>query len=238
MCSKDLPQSFTARPARGHFEHHHQEAAARPVRIHRGNLRQLWFAALSGRREQHEPVGRRALPFNGAFENRDSFRDFGFNERTFVAPSVSWVVDRDTVVTWEGEYLYDRRRSDSGLIAVNGDSRVFPVNRYFVIPATDACTVISVRPCRSRTTSTTTGRGTWAHHAVLRCSGTITNPTAGFLGPAPGQFYTGGLLNRQQNVAQRFAEQNHALIANLYGEFDTVLGRIIWSSVPNKIGLS
>jgi iron complex outermembrane receptor protein len=160
--------------------------------------------------------------FNGAFENRGSFRDTGFDERTFVAPTVSWLVDRDTIVTWEGEYLYDRQRADSGLIAVNGDSRAFPVNKYFGDPGDRRV----YRDFRSTLSITHNINGYWSWYVggttlFYDAPGTITSPTAGFLGPAPGQFYTGGLLNREQNVASKFAEQNHAIIANLSGEFDT-----------------
>ncbi|MDP1798665.1 MAG: TonB-dependent receptor plug domain-containing protein, partial [Planctomycetaceae bacterium] len=35
---------------------------------------------------------------NAAYENSDGFRDFGYNEREFVAPSVSWLIDEDTAI--------------------------------------------------------------------------------------------------------------------------------------------
>ena len=57
---------------------------------------------------------------NLAYEDSNSFRDFGFNHRTFIAPAVTWVMSDRTRVTWEGEYLQDRRRFDTGVVAFGG----------------------------------------------------------------------------------------------------------------------
>ena len=59
---------------------------------------------------------------NAAYENEDSFRDYGFAERTFVSPSLTWVLDHNTTLTWEGEYVNDRRRLDTGVAAINGNA--------------------------------------------------------------------------------------------------------------------
>ena len=57
---------------------------------------------------------------DAAYQDTGSFRDFGFDERTFVAPAVSWLIDRDTTLTWKAEYNNDRRRYDTGVAAENG----------------------------------------------------------------------------------------------------------------------
>lgn len=74
---------------------------------------------------------------NMAYENRDSFRDFGYNERFFVAPVATWLIDDDTSLTWEGEYLQDRRRFDTGVVAVNGQVGSLPIERFLGEPDND-----------------------------------------------------------------------------------------------------
>lgn len=71
---------------------------------------------------------------NAAYEDDDSFRDFGFVERSFVSPSVTWVLDHDTTLNWEGEYSNDRRRLDTGLAAINGQLGTLPSSRFLGEP--------------------------------------------------------------------------------------------------------
>src|SRR5262245_43496124 len=68
---------------------------------------------------------------NGAYQTGDSFRNFGYNERTFLAPVVTKLLGSDTALTWEGEFHQDRRMTDSGLIAVNGNPRAFAPDLFF-----------------------------------------------------------------------------------------------------------
>ena len=74
---------------------------------------------------------------NMAYENRDSFRDYGYNERVFVAPVATWLIDDNTSLTWEGEYLQDRRRFDTGVVALNGQVGSMPIERYLGEPEND-----------------------------------------------------------------------------------------------------
>lgn len=74
---------------------------------------------------------------NAAYENSDGFRDFGYNERAFVAPSVSWIINEDTAITWEGEYLQDRRRFDTGVAAVDGSISTLPITTFLGEPGND-----------------------------------------------------------------------------------------------------
>jgi iron complex outermembrane receptor protein len=71
---------------------------------------------------------------NAAYEDDDSFRDLGFAERSFVSPSVTWVIDHDTTLNWEGEYSNDRRRLDTGLAAINGQLGTLPSSRFLDEP--------------------------------------------------------------------------------------------------------
>ena len=73
---------------------------------------------------------------NAAYQDAGSFRVFGFSERTFAAPSLAWVLDSDTTVVWEGEYVNDRRRYDTGVAAVNGQL-ILPINRFLGEPTND-----------------------------------------------------------------------------------------------------
>lgn len=71
-----------------------------------------------------------------AYQDTDSFRDFGFQERTFAAPSMAWVLDPDTVLLWQGEYVNDRRRYDTGVAAVGGQL-ILPISRFLGEPDND-----------------------------------------------------------------------------------------------------
>jgi iron complex outermembrane recepter protein len=67
------------------------------------------------------------------YQKNDSFRDFGYNESAFVAPSLTWEIDRDTTLTWEGEFATDRRRYDTGVAAINGQLNM-PISRFLGEP--------------------------------------------------------------------------------------------------------
>ena len=73
---------------------------------------------------------------NAAYQNSDSFRDYVFEERTFVAPALTWLIDSDTSLTWKGEFSHDRRMYDSGVAAVNGQLTL-PISRFLGEPGND-----------------------------------------------------------------------------------------------------
>ncbi|HTN74345.1 MAG TPA: TonB-dependent receptor plug domain-containing protein, partial [Pirellulaceae bacterium] len=58
---------------------------------------------------------------NIAEENVDSFRDFGYTNRTLIAPSVTWEINENTRLTWLGEWHKDHRRPDFGIPSLNGN---------------------------------------------------------------------------------------------------------------------
>lgn len=75
---------------------------------------------------------------NAAYEDANSFRDFGYNERTFVAPAVTWVLDPETTtITWQGEYFRERRRGDLGIPAIGTDPLALPISRFVGEPGND-----------------------------------------------------------------------------------------------------
>lgn len=83
------------------------------------------------------PGGALLYRFNGAYENADSFRDFGYTERYLLAPAVRWAIGENTLLTWEGEFLGNRRRSDLGLPAMLGNARSLPPRRSLGEPGND-----------------------------------------------------------------------------------------------------
>lgn len=53
---------------------------------------------------------------NFAVQESDSFRDFVFVDRQFIAPAFTFVVDSQTQLTFQGEYLHDSRITDRGTV--------------------------------------------------------------------------------------------------------------------------
>jgi iron complex outermembrane receptor protein len=70
---------------------------------------------------------------NADYQRNDSFRDFGYNESAAVDPALTWVIDRDTTLTWKGEFVTDRQRYDTGVAAVNGQLTL-PASRFLGEP--------------------------------------------------------------------------------------------------------
>lgn len=65
--------------------------------------------------------------FNGLYESAGSFRDGVSSDRIFLAPTVTWELGLRTSLRFEGEYLYDDRVIDRGLVAIGRG--VAPVSR-------------------------------------------------------------------------------------------------------------
>lgn len=57
---------------------------------------------------------------NAAVEDSDSFRDQGFTERNFIAPSLSFDISDKTKLLLQVENLEDKRVTDFGVPAING----------------------------------------------------------------------------------------------------------------------
>ncbi|WP_254508106.1 TonB-dependent siderophore receptor [Anatilimnocola floriformis] len=163
---------------------------------------------------------------NGAYQNGQSFRNFGYNEREFIAPVITKLLSSDTALTWEGEFHQDLRMRDSGTIAVNGNTKAFAPDVFFGSP-TDFAQFHDYRSTLSLThrfneqwqlyvggTSLfydATSRGTTPQTGFT----TVLTPQ-GFYAGAPG---LGGTLNRTQETSLQ-REQDHSIIANLTGEID------------------
>jgi iron complex outermembrane receptor protein len=71
---------------------------------------------------------------NIAAADTDSFRDFVFNEKFFIAPVIRWDVGDRTRLTLEGEFLYDERMTDRGIPLFQDSLKSVPINRFLGEP--------------------------------------------------------------------------------------------------------
>jgi len=159
---------------------------------------------------------------NAAYQNSNSFVQSVFNERTFVAPTLTWVIDDDTSLTWSGEYQKDRFRMYQGVPAINGDPFAISRNTFTGDPNGDVADYNSYRSTLTFTkilndnwTMKVGGMSLWYNTpstTTILDNGT-TDPTSGLL--------TSPLIPRDQTVANPFQEQNHDILETLAGEFDT-----------------
>lgn len=79
--------------------------------------------------------GHFALGLDAAYENTNSFIDFVGDERRFIAPALTWQIDKDTLLVFRGEYSDDDHATATALPYDNG--RVIPgipYNRYLGEP--------------------------------------------------------------------------------------------------------
>ncbi len=70
--------------------------------------------------------------FTGAYQNNKSFRDFNFNDRVLVNPSLTWRPSAATEMSLEVEALYEDYRVDRGLFAIGNRPVPIPVTRSFI----------------------------------------------------------------------------------------------------------
>ncbi|BBA32131.1 TonB-dependent receptor protein [Methylocaldum marinum] len=72
--------------------------------------------------------------FAGAYQNNESFRDFNFNDRILVQPSVTWRPSDATEMTLDVEALYQEYQADRGLFAIGDRPAPIPISRSFIDP--------------------------------------------------------------------------------------------------------
>ena len=158
---------------------------------------------------------------NAAYQNGNSNVQSVFNERTFVAPTFTFVLDDDTSLTWSTEYQKDRFRMYQGIPAINGDPFSINRNTFTGNPNGDLADYTSYRNTLTftkilsdnwtlkvgemslwyNTPSTTT----FLDNGTLNGAGLISSP----------------IIPQDQTVASPFVEQNHDLLETLAGEFNT-----------------
>ena len=72
---------------------------------------------------------------NVLYENREVFRDFDENvERTFIAPALTWKIGDKTDITFNFEYLNDKRPFDRGIVAIEDGIADIPFERVLGEP--------------------------------------------------------------------------------------------------------
>lgn len=73
--------------------------------------------------------------FNGLYENAGSYREGMRSERIFLAPTFGWEAGPRTTFRFEGEYLYDNRPIDRGLVAIGGGVAPIPISTFLGDPS-------------------------------------------------------------------------------------------------------
>jgi iron complex outermembrane receptor protein len=72
--------------------------------------------------------------FAGAYQNNKSFRDFNFNDRVVINPSLMWRPSDSTEMSLDLEALHEDYQVDRGLFAIGNRPAPIPVTRSFIDP--------------------------------------------------------------------------------------------------------
>ena len=70
----------------------------------------------------------------GAYQNNKSFRDFNFNDRVLVNPSLNWQASDATEMSLDLEVLHEKSQVDRGLFAIGNRPAAIPITRSFIDP--------------------------------------------------------------------------------------------------------
>jgi iron complex outermembrane receptor protein len=183
---------------------------------------------------------------NAGYMNTDSFRDFSHEDRTVVAPALTYVWDCNTAITYEFQYLTEHRLFDTGVAAIGGHPTTNPAllaagvgvvggsptnmnSREFLGQPTD---FQDFNDYKTAITFVHKFNDDWA----MRIGGFIgwhnspsfaTQPVLFGNDPslAPlaflGVTFPPTTLIREATSIPNFSEQNYDFIANLGGKFDT-----------------
>jgi iron complex outermembrane recepter protein len=71
---------------------------------------------------------------NVAYQNSESFRDFNFTERVFIAPVITWNISDRTSLTFDLEYLSNDYLFDRGLPSIGDRPAPIPISRFIGLP--------------------------------------------------------------------------------------------------------
>ncbi|KAM3090860.1 TonB-dependent siderophore receptor [Phormidesmis sp. 146-35] len=71
---------------------------------------------------------------NAAYQNSESFRDFNFTERVFVAPVITWNISDRTTLTFDLEYQNSNYLFDRGLPSLGDRPAPIPISRLIGLP--------------------------------------------------------------------------------------------------------
>jgi len=171
-----------------------------------------------------DPDGRVLFRINAAYQNtNDGYRDFYFNERVFFDPSITWIINRDTYLNLEASYTNDRRRFDTGLIAIGSQIIPVPPSRFLNQPndyeRMDDYKIAAT--LYHQFNDCWTGKigafATWLN-APEAATVPFVNP---LLPPAFIFGFNDSTIYRQRQDLDTRNEQYYSIIAELNGKFDT-----------------
>ncbi len=74
---------------------------------------------------------------NLEYLNKNSFRDYGFTDRVFVAPSLTWKISDRTQLDLDFMYSDEDTQEDYGLVAIGNRPAEIPHSRFLGEPSTD-----------------------------------------------------------------------------------------------------
>ncbi len=81
-----------------------------------------------------------AFRFVGSYEKAGSFRHFYFQDRYNIAPSIAWKPTEKTDITFQFEYLNNRRLPDRGIPSLQDRPANVPIGSYYGFPELDEIT--------------------------------------------------------------------------------------------------
>ena len=157
---------------------------------------------------------------NIAQEDSNSFVDFDYLSRTQIAPVVTWMMDDWTSRPWNGERPRDSRLGFQGTPALGGNALALPPSRNVGEPAND---FFDSEEFRQSLVLNRQINDCWFYsiggYSVFDSAPQSTTSATSFAPaiPDPPQPF----FNRLRSDSPIQNEQNHSMIANLGGEFDT-----------------
>lgn len=111
-----------------------KEAGLTPIRAFSAQLGSYGNRRFTGDLDQ--PLGKRlAFRVNGLYERSDSFRQFVGLEREGLNPTVTFLPDDLTRLTFSYEFLRDRRTADRGITSFQGKPADLPISTFYGDPS-------------------------------------------------------------------------------------------------------
>jgi iron complex outermembrane receptor protein len=180
---------------------------------------------------------------NFGYMNTESFRDFGHEDRVMVDPVITYAFDSCSAITYEFQYLRDRKLFDTGVAALGGTQATDPnliANGFGIVggnPMALPRNEFLGQPTDYQDFNDFKQSMTFIHKFnddwSMRVGGFFGWHNSPNIGTPPvlygndpslqafGLFFPPNLLLRQYQDNNKFEEQNYDLIANLAGKFDT-----------------
>ncbi|QDU25900.1 putative TonB-dependent receptor BfrD precursor [Anatilimnocola aggregata] len=160
---------------------------------------------------------------NAAQEDVNGFVDFDYTHRTQIAPVVTFLLDQDTTLTWNGEWHKDHRRGNQGTPAVFGDPLFLEPNVYVGEPAND---FFAGEEFRQSLVLNHQINDDWffsigGYSLFVETPSSTTAAAAPFIPIGPPVSPVDPFFNRVRSNSPYNDEETHSLVTNLGGEFWT-----------------